>query len=111
MDTANRKWVLNISLSFNHKKRPDIHTPAMCEKVGSFYISVLFPCDIIGPLVKDETVVAFILALPRKLVRGLVNRAALFVWWTGAWANEGDNVLTVYIFACALQIQSQLLFM
>ena len=55
--------------------------------------------------------VAFILALPRKLVRGLVNRAALFVWWTGAWANEGDNVLTVYIFACALQMQSQLLFM
>lgn len=52
---------------------------------------------ITGPLVKDETVVAFVLALPRKLVRGLVNRAALFVWWTGAWANEGDVFLRVYL--------------
>lgn len=43
---------------------------------------------------EDESVVGFILALPRKLVRGLVNRAALFVWWTGAWANEGDDFLT-----------------
>ena len=58
----------------------------------------IFSCHIIGPLVKDETVVAFILALPRKLARGLVNRAALFAWWTGAWANEGDVFfLTVYL--------------
>lgn len=50
---------------------------------------------VIGPLLKDETVADFIFALPRKLVRGLVNRAALFVWWSGAWVNEGDNLLTV----------------
>ena len=51
----------------------------------------------IGPLLKDETVGDFIFALPRKLVRGLVNRAALFVWWSGAWVNEGDNLLTVRV--------------
>ena len=36
------------------------------------------------------SVIGFILALPRKLVRGLVNRLALFAWWTGTWTNEGQ---------------------
>ncbi|KAL9978861.1 hypothetical protein ACROYT_G016441 [Oculina patagonica] len=48
-----------------------------------------------GPLEEDESVVSFLLALPRKLVRGLVNKAALFVWWTGAWANEGLGFLQI----------------
>ena len=62
----------------------------------TLYLYICF-CHIIGPLVEDKTLAGFIFALPRKLVRGLVNRAALFVWWTGAWVNEGDDFLTVYL--------------
>ncbi|PFX18856.1 uncharacterized protein LOC111338956 [Stylophora pistillata] len=48
-----------------------------------------------GPLTNDMSVIGFILALPRKLVRGLVNRLALFAWWTGTWTNEGLSFLQI----------------
>ena len=38
---------------------------------------------------EDNSLVAYVLALPSQLIRGLFNRVALFVWWTGSWANEG----------------------
>lgn len=48
-----------------------------------------------GPLKEEQTVVGCIVALPRKCVRGLVKRAALFLWWTGVWANEGLGMLRI----------------
>ena len=58
-----------------------------CSKVNFIFC-------LLGPLKEDQTVMGYILSLPRKCVRGLVNRAALFVWWTGAWVNEGENMQT-----------------
>ena len=75
------------------EKKPHCHPKHSRPFPGALVVAsehACISCHTTGPLVKDETVVAFILSLPRKLLRGLVNRAALFAWWTGAWANEGD---------------------
>lgn len=48
-----------------------------------------------GPLKEEQNVVGYMIAVPRKCVRGLVNRAALFVWWTGVWMNEGLGMLRI----------------
>lgn len=46
----------------------------------------------LGPLKEEQTVLNCMLGLPRKCVRGLVKRAGLFIWWTGFWTNEGEEL-------------------
>lgn len=46
----------------------------------------------LGPLKEEQTVLDCMLGLPRKCVRGLVKRAGLFIWWTGVWTNEGEEL-------------------
>ena len=46
----------------------------------------------LGPLKEEQTVLDCILGLPRKCVRGFVKRTGLFIWWTGVWTNEGEEL-------------------